>query len=76
MKVTPRSRKAWRAWLKDNHAARTEVWLVFYKRHTGKPTVSYDEAVEEALCFGWIDGVKRSMRRTGVVWHASSRAVS
>lgn len=38
-----------------------EVWLVFYKRHAGKPTLSYGAAVEEALCFGWIDGVKRSI---------------
>ena len=59
--VTPRSRKAWRAWLEKNHAARAEVWLVFYKRHTAKPTVSYNDAVEEALCFGWIDGEKRSI---------------
>lgn len=61
MRFTPKSRKSWRSWLQKNHAVRDEVWLVFYKRHTGKPTLSYNDAVEEALCFGWIDGVKRSV---------------
>ena len=57
--VTPRSRAAWRQWLETNHAQRQEVWLVFYKKGTGKPSLSYDDAVEEALCFGWIDGIKK-----------------
>jgi len=61
VKVTPKSRRGWRAWLEKNHADRTEVWLVFFKQRTGKPTLSYVDAVEEALCFGWIDGVKRSV---------------
>jgi uncharacterized protein YdeI (YjbR/CyaY-like superfamily) len=61
MKIAPRSRQSWRAWLDRNHADKTQVWLVFYKRHTRKPTLSYDDAVEEALCFGWIDGVRRSI---------------
>jgi uncharacterized protein YdeI (YjbR/CyaY-like superfamily) len=55
------TRKQWRAWLKKNHAKATEVWLVYAKRHTGKPRVSYDEAVEEALCFGWIDGIGKRL---------------
>jgi uncharacterized protein YdeI (YjbR/CyaY-like superfamily) len=49
------TRKQWRAWLQKNHARATEVWLVYAKAHTGKPRVSYGDAVEEALCFGWID---------------------
>ena len=60
-RFTPRSRDAWRQWLEKNHASRTDVWLVYYKRHTGKPTVTYNDSVEEAVCFGWIDGVKRSI---------------
>jgi uncharacterized protein YdeI (YjbR/CyaY-like superfamily) len=48
-------RKAWRAWLARNHATAKEIWLVCPKAHTGKPRVAYGEAVEEALCFGWID---------------------
>src|SRR5512137_1551977 len=52
-----KNRDAWRVWLEKNHTREKELWLVLYKKNSGKPTVSYDEAVEEALCFGWIDGV-------------------
>lgn len=51
------SRAEWRAWLAANHRTSTGVWLVTWKRRTGRPSVAYEEAVEEALCFGWIDGV-------------------
>lgn len=61
MRFTPKSRQAWRSWLETNHRSRAEIWLVFYKRHTAKPSLSYDDAVEEAVCFGWIDGVRRSL---------------
>lgn len=57
--ITPASREEWRAWLEIHHASETEVWLVYYKNHTGKPSVTYIESVEEALCFGWIDGIKK-----------------
>ena len=56
-----RDRLTWRKWLEKHHDSLREVWLVFYKKHTGKPTVSYDEAVEEALCFGWIDSTIKRM---------------
>ncbi len=52
---TPDSRSAWRRWLEQNHQKETAVWLVYYKSNTGKPTVTYSDAVDEALCFGWID---------------------
>jgi uncharacterized protein YdeI (YjbR/CyaY-like superfamily) len=55
------NRKDWRAWLAGHHATETEVWLVYAKQHTGKPRVSYDEAVEEALCYGWIDSIVRKL---------------
>ena len=45
----------WRAWLRKHHKTRREVWLVYYNKASGKPRISYDDAVEEALCFGWID---------------------
>jgi hypothetical protein len=45
----------WRAWLEDNHASKEEVWLMIYKKHSGKPSVTLEQAVEEAVCFGWID---------------------
>lgn len=51
----PVSRLEWREWLEKNHGQSSGIWLVTYKKHTGKPTVSYNDAVEEALCFGWID---------------------
>ena len=51
------SREEWRAWLSKHHKSETEVWLIYYKKHTGRPRISYDHAVEEALCFGWIDSI-------------------
>ena len=55
------NREDWRAWLKENHDKEQEVWLIFYKKHTGKPVIPYDDAVEEALCFGWIDSIIKRM---------------
>ena len=49
-------RAQWRAWLEANHRTGSGVWLVTWKRRSGHPTIPYEEAVEEALCFGWIDG--------------------
>jgi uncharacterized protein YdeI (YjbR/CyaY-like superfamily) len=56
-----KDRQAWREWLAKYHATVTEIWLVFYKRHTGIHTMSYDDAVEEAICFGWIDSLIRRL---------------
>jgi uncharacterized protein YdeI (YjbR/CyaY-like superfamily) len=53
------SRADFRNWLAANHAKATELWVGFYKKHTGKSGATYDQAVEEALCYGWIDGVKK-----------------
>lgn len=50
-----------RRWLEANHSECDELWVGFYKRGSGKPSISYPEAVEEALCFGWIDGVRKSV---------------
>ena len=54
-------RAAWRQWLIDNHATAREIWLISYKRETGKTSVSYLHAVEEALCFGWIDSIAKRL---------------
>ncbi len=55
-----KTRKEFRTWLKKNHAAKKEIWLIYYKKHTSKPRIPYDDAVEEAICYGWIDStVKR-----------------
>jgi len=50
-----------RRWLKENHASETELWVGFYKKSTGKPTITWPEAVDQALCFGWIDGVRKTL---------------
>jgi uncharacterized protein YdeI (YjbR/CyaY-like superfamily) len=51
------SRGEWREWLRHNHDTEKEIWLIYYKKHTGKPSIPYDDSVEEALCFGWIDSI-------------------
>lgn len=56
MELYVKTRKEWRGWLEKNHSNTEKVWLVFYKKISGKGSISYDDAVEEALCFGWIDG--------------------
>lgn len=58
-RVFARDRETWRAWLAKHHASESEVWLVYFKKHTGKPSVGYLDSVKEALCFGWIDGLKK-----------------
>jgi uncharacterized protein YdeI (YjbR/CyaY-like superfamily) len=57
----PRDRQEWRAWLETNHATSNAIWLVYYKKDSGQPTVTYDEAVEEALCYGWIDSTPNKL---------------
>ena len=51
------SRDEWRTWLANHHASETEIWLIYYKKHSGQPRIPYDHAVEEALCFGWVDSI-------------------
>lgn len=70
---------AFRAWLEAHHANAAELWVGYHKRATGRPSLTWPESVDEALCFGWIDGVRRSLgpeayairftpRRPGSVW--------
>jgi len=54
-------RKKWRAWLRQHYKTEKEIWLVYYKKGTGKPRIEYNDAVEEALCFGWIDSIIRTI---------------
>lgn len=72
---------AFRAWLKENHARVAEQWVGFYKRGSGKPSITWPESVDQALCFGWIDGVRKTIdaqsykirftpRKRGSVWSA------
>jgi uncharacterized protein YdeI (YjbR/CyaY-like superfamily) len=69
--IHPLSRQEWRAWLIENHTRTEGVWLIMYKKASGKPRVDYEEAVEEALCVGWIDskGNKLDDERT-MLWIA------
>ena len=55
------SRKTWRKWLQQHHSTQQSIWLVYYKKQADKPTATYSEAVDEALCFGWIDSTKKTM---------------
>ena len=59
-----RNRQEWRGWLREHHDSQSEIWLVFHKRHTSARSCSYDDAVEEALCFGWIDSIVRRLDDT------------
>lgn len=79
MELYFKTRNQWRKWLEKNHATSDGIWLVYYKKQSGKTSVKYDEAVEEALCFGWIDSKLKSVneeyyiqyftrRRKGSVW--------
>ena len=75
-----KDRAEWRAWLEENHATQSEQWVGFYKAGTDKKGITYKEAVDEALCFGWIDAVRRgghatwsirfTPRTKGSIWSA------
>ena len=54
-------RKTWRVWLKSHYRSASEIWLIYYRKETGKPRVAYPDAVEEALCFGWIDSTAKKI---------------
>ena len=58
------SPSAWRAWLEEHYAGAQELWVGLYKRDSGRPSITWPEAVDGALCFGWIDGVRKSVDAT------------
>jgi len=77
-------RDEWRSWLEEHHARTKEVWLVYYRASTGQSSLNYNDSVEEALCFGWIDSIikkidhekyarKFTPRRAGSKWSASNK---
>ena len=51
----------WRAWLRKHHKTSREIWLIYYRKSSGKPRISYNDSVDEALCFGWIDSIKKKI---------------
>ena len=72
---------SFRAWLQKHHGTKTELWVGYRKKSTGLPSITWQESVDEALCFGWIDGIRKSIdaesytnrftpRRPGSVWSA------
>jgi uncharacterized protein YdeI (YjbR/CyaY-like superfamily) len=68
------SRAEWRNWLETNHLSSEGIWLVYYKRSSGKIRIPYRDAVEEAICFGWIDGkIKRINDEYYVQWFTPRR---
>jgi uncharacterized protein YdeI (YjbR/CyaY-like superfamily) len=80
-----RNRRAWRAWLARNHDRSKGIWLAYYKKGSGKRSVTYEEALQEALCFGWIDSTvnridaerykqRYTPRNDRSVWSASNKA--
>ncbi len=69
--VHPLTRAEWRRWLEANHTRREGVWLVTFKKDTGQPRVEYEEAVEEALCFGWVDSKPNTLdEQRSLLWFA------
>jgi uncharacterized protein YdeI (YjbR/CyaY-like superfamily) len=73
--IHPQTRAEWRTWLKQNHTRAAGVWLISYKKATGKPRFEYDEAVEEALCFGWIDSKPNKLDdERSMLWFAPRKA--
>ena len=55
------TREEWKLWLEENHSTKKEIWMVYYRSHTGKPRISYNDAVEVAICYGWIDSTIKVM---------------
>ncbi len=53
------NRKQWRAWLSKHHKTAAEIWLIYYKKDSGKQRIPYNDSVEEALCYGWIDSIQK-----------------
>jgi uncharacterized protein YdeI (YjbR/CyaY-like superfamily) len=66
-------RKAWRNWLKKHYKVEKEIWLVYPKKATGEPRIAYNDAVEEALCFGWIDSLVKKLDEGHTVQRFSPR---
>jgi len=67
------NRKAWRVWLKKHYKIEKEIWLVYYRKQAGKPRIAYNDAVEEALCFGWIDSTVKNLDAERIAQRFSPR---
>ena len=67
------TRAEWRNWLENNFNTQQEVWLVYAKKSTGKPRIQYNDAVEEALCFGWIDSTNKTLDKDHTIQRFTPR---
>ena len=67
------NRRTWRQWLKKHSRSEKEVWLIYYRKESGKARIAYNDAVEEALCFGWIDSIVKSCDAERIVQKFSPR---
>ncbi|MFQ3612217.1 MAG: YdeI/OmpD-associated family protein [Cyanobacteriota bacterium] len=75
--IHPLSRSEWRGWLEENHTRAQGIWLITFKKTTGQPRIDYGDAVEEALCFGWIDSKPSKLDETrSMLWFAPRKAGS
>ncbi|MGZ7108239.1 MAG: YdeI/OmpD-associated family protein [Methanobacterium sp.] len=83
-RIEAKTRKEWHDWLKKNHLTSPGIWLVYYKKSSLNDTISYEEAVEEAICFGWIDSKVNALdeerymqiftpRKSGSIWSKSNK---
>lgn len=70
------NRQEWRKWLREHYRTAKEIWLVYHKKETGKPRIAYNDAVEEALCFGWIDSIVKTLDEKRTVQRFSPRKPS
>ncbi len=76
-KFYPKTKQQWRKWLEKNHQIKDAVWLIFYNKSSTKQTISWSDAVDEALCFGWIDSVKKSIdQETSIQFFSKRKAKS
>ena len=71
-----KNRNEWRRWLAKYGKTATEVWLIYYKKASGKPRIPYNDAVDEALCFGWIDGLKKRVDEDSFMHRFTPRTAS
>lgn len=69
----PKTKLQWRKWLQKNHLLKDAVWVIMYKKQSGNPTISWSDAVDEALCFGWIDSLKKKLDDESTVQFFSKR---
>lgn len=69
----PSSQQDWRQWLEKNHASEQSIWLVYYRTATNIPSLSWSAAVDEALCFGWIDSTKKTLDKERYMQYFSKR---